>query len=497
MSDNTISRINGYLNKIRSGENIRPILTELKEYLKTLPEGLGSGEIAGELADGLKIYLGHDDPKVRKNTVQILKIISDGKSLMPLTEAYLKEETLYNRASYVEALSSLDISPVRDLLTTRFESLRRGTYEESEKKHIIEEGHALACLFRNGRRHIFTGHDKVNEVVLLTNRNFKSVTAEELGSIPHREFTAGVMAKTRHIDRILPVRTFSELLFVPDTKTVSANPGEAAGEIINGGILDYLKERHDNPDDPFYFRIEYRCRDPKNKASYEKKLAAGLEYLSRFDLINSTDDYEIEFRLIENSSGSFQFLVDMRTLPDKRFTYRKSVISAGMKPSLAALLVRLSKEHIRDNAAVLDAFCGSGIFLVERDLFRSTRLMYGIDIFGEAVLAARNNISNAGLSSKTEIINRDITDFRHQYRFDEIYADMPQITQNKDRSSIGDLYEVFLKKAGELLEEDGRLFIYTHNRDILKRSARSGIFRIAAEFEISKIEEAYYYILER
>ena len=493
--------IKSFIKSIRAGEDIKPLLPELRSFLKS-DEGIKAvkSNNAGfkELSEILKDNLNDPDPKIRKNCASCLGLTGNSDYVDALYEAYLADDTKYNKAAYIEALGRLDFSLIKDRLENRFRELKNAEYAPEDRKHIIEEMHAIAGLLKDGTRHRFTGFELVNEVVLLTNRNFKNITADELGKIPHKEFTAGIMAKTKHIEKVLPIRTYSEMSFVPEqTKTVSTDPAEAAGEIIEGGITDYLKARHDNASTPFYFRVEYKSDDIKEKADFEKKLASGLEFLSRWELINSTDDYDIEFRFVPNSGGTLQFLIGMYTIPDKRFAYRIKTISAGMKPSLAALLVRLGADHIKDNAAVLDPFCGSGIFLAEREMFRPARLIYGIDIYGEAIEAAKANLKKAGLSHKTELINRDILDFRHQYKFDEIYADMPRVTSGKDRFAINNLYKGFMAKAKDLLEDDGVMFIYTHNRDFLRKYALAEGLSLTAEFEISKKEEAYYFIIRR
>ncbi|MCR5324730.1 MAG: methyltransferase [Lachnospiraceae bacterium] len=491
-----------YLNIIESGKDVKANLLELKNYLKGQFEE--SSEDLEKAAVILKGSLADEDPKIRKNSAYCLGFIGDKINSEDITEvlyeSYLSDDTKYNKAAYLEALGHLDISSVRDDLLKHREELCSLNYAAEDKKHILEEISELNRILRDviEKEHEFTGYSLINEAVLLTNRNFKNITIDELKNIPHKEFTAGVMVKTKNIRKVMDCRTFTELLFIPDDLKVVEKDAEAAARtMIEGGLIDYLEQRHSNPDAPFYFRVEFRGKDEKKKADLEKRMAGEIELASHWKLINSTSDYDLEFRFIENSAEKLQFLIGMRAFPDMRFDYRKKTISAGMKPSLAALLVRLSADYIKDNAAVLDPMCGSGIFLIERNKYRSARIMYGVDIFGEAVAAAKENVKAAGISSKCELINKDIIEFKHQFKFDEIITDMPRITSGKDRSLIEKLYMDFLAKAKGLMEENGSLFIFTHNRDILRKYTLKYSYTIKAEFEISKMEEAYYFILKR
>ncbi len=497
-----------YLLKIETGNDRRSVLLELKKFLKG---SINAGKEISDSNDDLKKaarilmeMLSDDDPKVRQNSALCLGMIGerirDDNIVEALYNAYIEDLTKYNKAAYLEALGHLNISPIVEILLKRRESICNSEIATDEKKHFLEEMRQLNTLLRSRieKKHEFTGFSLVNEAALLTNRNFKNVTICELGKIPHKEFSAGVMVKTKNIRKVMECRTFTEILFIVDNiRTVEPDAEKAAEAMIEGGLTAYLEERHTNPDAPFFFRVELRNKDEKKKADLEKKLAAEIEIASKWKLINSTSNYDIEFRFIENSSGKLQFLIGMRTFPDTRFDYRKRTISAGMKPSLAALLVNLSKEYLKDNASVIDPMCGSGIFLIEREKFMPTRIMYGVDIFGEGIAAAQENIRAAGISRKCELINKNILEFSHKFRFDEMIVDMPRVTSGKDRNSIEKLYMDFLEKAKDLMENDGYVFVLTHNRDILRKYALKSGYMIKAEYEISKMEEAYYFILQR
>ncbi len=60
------------------------------------------------------------------------------------------------------------------------------------------------------------------------------------------------------------------------------------------------------------------------------------------------------------------------------------------------MLVALAEPYLKENAQILDPFCGVGTMLIERDIRVPAREKYGIDIFGEAIRGARENASYAG-----------------------------------------------------------------------------------------------------
>lgn len=81
------------------------------------------------------------------------------------------------------------------------------------------------------------------------------------------------------------------------------------------------------------------------------------------------------------------------------------MVAASIHPSLAAMLVSLAKPYLKENAQILDPFCGVGTMLIERDIAQPAREKYGIDIFGPAIEGARENASLAG--EKINFIHRD------------------------------------------------------------------------------------------
>ncbi len=488
-----------YYEQIVSGTDIKSNLQQLRKSLKDIPAAdIPSGIMAD--SDLFVRLLSDGDPKVRQNAAHILGILRIKGTEEALFSSYLRDETLYNKAAYLNALAGMDHTSLDERLLKRRNELIAGTYAPEMKKHIGEELHELSLMLKpTFAKHEFNAAGIVNECVLLTNRNFKSVTMKQVESIPHKEFTAGVMVKTKQPEKLCAkVRTFSEILFVPDgIKTCSSDPEQAAKELTEADIVEYITARLTNPEAPVFFRTDYRAKNEKAAAPFERKFSSELEAASGWRLVNSTSDYEIELRFIDTSDSKLIILIRFCGLKDERFSYRRNVLPVSIKPSLAALLMNLARDSFKDNAAVLDPFCGCGTMLVEREHIKPARLYYGIDIFGDAVDAAAANIRLAGLASKTELIKRDFFDFSHKYRFDEVITDMPFVTGQKDLSEITKLYASFFKKLPEVLEKDGKAYIYTRNRDLLRKYSLASGFNIDSEFEISRMEGSYFCILSR
>ena len=266
-----------------------------------------------------------------------------------------------------------------------------------------------------------------------------------------------------------------------------------AKQISDSSLLQFLQERHQG-ETPFYFRIECKNKmDLKQKSVFTKKLGSYLQEQSENQLINSTSHYEVELRLIENKSGNFNFLIKLFTLKDSRFSYRREALSSSIQPVNAALVMHLAKEYLSENAQVLDPFCGVGTMLIERNRFLPTGDMYGIDLFGKGIEAARRNTELAGV--RINYINRDFFDFTHAYLFDEVISNMPRAIGQKTKADITLLYRKFWTKIREHIGKGSVLVLYCYDREILKETLPRQFFTIKEEFEISKKEDAYCYVI--
>lgn len=491
-----------YLISIRNHCDVKKNLLALKDAMKEkylagdFDFGFSDEE---EALDILISLLNDEDPKIRKNACICLGFLENDASAQALIEAYKREETNYNKAEYLLSISRLEHSDYIDYFRERFDELKKLPVTEENKKHYSEELHALDNILRlNGAFvHTFTGDNITSEAVLLTNRNFKNVTFDSLAGVPRKEFNAGIKVKTNDFKKVMTVRTFSEILFVPDKASeCSKDPLTAARELASAGLADYIFERHKAQDGQFNFRVDFKTADVKQKAVFEKKFALKFEYLTGWNLLNSTGDYDVELRIIEGES-SCKVLVKFMTFKDERFSYRKRTISAGMKPSLAALLCKLASPYMKNNASVLDPFCGSAVLLAERNFCNSYRIGYGVDIYGAAVEAARENLKQAGILQKSELIMKDFNEFHHEHRFDEVITDFPTCSDVRKLSDIDRLYASFFKKIKLFLEADAVLILYTRNRDILRKYAINSDFRQTAEFEISRKEGSYLIILQK
>lgn len=477
------------INALKQGQEIRENLIQLKEQIKEVDV---QEELLGLLADNSIFidFLHRDDPKIRKNSALILgyyavpegtqvqenTVLMQENALKALMEAYEREETLFVRSDYLKAMQRFDCKAYRDRLQEHYQRLLKLDAAENEKKHIRKERRELEKLLRTGEMgsfHPFCGYDLESEVILTTDRGFARITAEQIRAGRVTVSPGGVRVQTKNLKPLLKIRTFREVLFPIRTESFDLEAQGAARKLLEGKMMELIEE-HLEGEAPYYFRIQVLGNarlDQDKKIDFIKKMSFALEEESGYRLINSKEHYEMELRLIQNKEGKFRgYLKFCELFSDGgRFSYRKNVLPVSIHPAQAALLLWLAKPYLKEEAAVLDPFCGVGTMLLEREQILNARSLYGIDIYGEAIRGARENTELAG--AKISYIQRDFFDFTHRHKFDEILTNMP-VRGKKSKEEQDKLYQRFFDKATEHLAGGGTIIMYTNENGFVKKQLR-------------------------
>lgn len=462
-----------FCEELLENKNVRSNLIAIKQQIKDNEEELEIVE-KWEAEHGKLIeFLQHEDAKARKNAALLLGEIESSNGLDELWAAYSREQTLFVKSSYLLAMEKMNCGRYFEQFKEAYQHLCAMDIREDEKKHFQEEIKVLERILRilEGRKkHSFAGYDHEVEVLLITNSKYREVTASQIKRGRTTLVPAGVKVVTSDIRELLSIRTFRELLFLFDvSRHIVPDPEQIADEISKSDLLTLLGELHKSPA-PFYFRLNVRNQmEERNRGAFIRKIAAAIEEKSGRMLINSADNYEIELRLNANKDGTLFPCIKLYTLPMKRFAYRKNAIAASIQPSTAALLMKLAQPYLKENAQVLDPFCGVGTMLIERDFLVPAGDMYGTDTFGEAILKGRENADAAGMD--IHFINRNLFDFKHKYLFDEIVTNMPVRVSNF-KEEQDQLYARFFEKASQLLKRDAIIIMYTNESGFVKKQLR-------------------------
>ena len=453
--------IREYYEAVCAGKETRANLIALRSAVKDEKEKRAFAYLLGGDFTVLCRLLEHEDPKVRKNAALLLGEMESEDVLPILFDAYKKEQTLFVRPDYLKAIGEMDCEPYLDEMEEQLERLRTKELLPEEKKHISAEMRMLQGILLKHRKpqpHPFTGYDQEESMLLLVNREQTRAVAEGIKEGTHTLLKGGIRIKDARIGKILPVRTYSELLFPIRTKSLPVNaPEEIGKQLAASEMTDLMARLHDGKA-PYYFRIEPKGLEEAKKGVWIRKVSDALEQESQASWINSVSNYEAEIRLLMKKDGTMAAFLRLYTIEDRRFAYRKESIGSSMKPVNAALCVQLARPWMKEDAQILDPFCGVGTLLIERNRALDAKTMYGLDIFGDAIEKAKSNTARA--NCRVNYIQRDFFTFEHDYLFDEIITDLPQVSGTRPKEEIHHLYLDFFEKAQQHLNDGGIVILY-------------------------------------
>ncbi len=492
---------NEYYAKICEGRDVRSNLIALRDQIRKDEKSKRAFayELGGSF-EKLTVLLKEQDPKIRRNAALILGEMETEDVLPFLFDAYEEEAQLFVRPAYLKAMAHLDCEDYVERLERRLAVLEQTQATEENRKHLYEEMTALRGLlkrYEKASRHRYIGYKPAPEVILVTNRLQKEVTASQITEGEVTMLAAGVRVKGGDLEEITQIRTVTEMLFpIPGSRFLSADPAEAGRQLAAMQIPEFLDDLHEGTG-AYRYRIDLKSKlELSKKGIFIRHISAELDTASAGRLYNSPDSYEIEIRLIERKDGTFLPLLKLFTLRDGRFVYRKETVGTSIAPVNAALTARLAMPWLKEGAQVLDPFCGVGTMLLERNYCVKAGTMYGIDLFGEAIEKARDNTDHAGV--RANYINRDFFDFTHEYLFDEIITDLPRVGKNMSEHQLDNLIRRFFGKAQLHLTKEGVVILYT-DRGATVRSCAGGssAWKIEAEFPLNEKTGTGVYVLKQ
>ena len=454
-------------------QNIRTNLSSLRQLIKDTRLKEELYETVEKQEDLFLSFLQNEDAKTRKNAALLMGDIAYQNALDALYEGYVLETTLFVKASYLQAMAELDVADKLPALKEILANLLETEPEPENKKHLDEEIRALRKIVIQTEgisKHTPDIKGKRVKVILFTNRTQRETIRRTIECGEASVHPLGVLVETQELEKLMKLRTYREMVFPLQVEGyLSSNPIEAAQKLWESNIIELLNGVH-KESAPYYFRIECKsAMDLEKRSAFTRKFATELESLSKGQLINSTSDYEVEIRLIANKDGLFFPCVRLLTLKSKRFDYRKNAIAASIHPSTAALIVELAKDYLKEDAQIMDPFCGVGTMLIERNKRVPAREMYGTDIFGDAIVFARENTQAAGMN--VNYIHRDFMDFKHDYLFNEIITNMP-VRGTKTKQEMDAFYGAFFEKAKTHLAKAGVVIMYTNEIGFVKKQLR-------------------------
>lgn len=369
------------------------------------------------------------DGKARKTVYALIGLVAPDECADKLVDALKNERTQFARPSIILALGNTK-EPQR--------YLRNYVIEPGDPKHMEAEREALKKAL--GKAAVPQKAEKLSlpETCLLTWAKREALEAElrEVGLA----FAEGPILDTLRVTGdVSTLRCRMDALYPVGKTGAFGAVAKALNEMGCAGLS---------------YRIEAGALPMEQRRDAIREISAGL---AEYGYIDNPSAYAFELRILQGGLYA--------VFPDERFAYRKQSLPASIHPVTAASIVRLCKPYMKDNADVLDPFCGSGTLLIERAAARPVSSLVGVDISPYAIRAALANRKASGV--KLALIQGDILGFGAS-SYDEIISNMPFGHRVSDHAGNVQLYAGFADKLLTLLRPDGYAFLFTQEKKLLR-----------------------------
>jgi len=385
------------------------------------------------------------DNKARKVACMLIGICAPNECAQKLLAALEIEKTRFVKPSIILALGNSDNPEIY---------LKNYVVEPGEIKHVEAETDALKKALAKSLPIPKNVKVILPETVTVTSFKLSALITElkEKKISYDRVGHNGFNVKTAELEKL---RCYDEALYYIGTTQDFPKAASVLDSFGCGGLV---------------YRIE----------------AGKLPIAQRSDTIKKISHGMFAYGYTDNPS-SYSF--EIRPMPDhklfavfkekSRFPYRVATISASINPVTAACVMQICKPYMKENAEVLDPFCGSATMLIERGIIKPVKSLVGVDISVDAIEAARSNREASG--QQITFLRSDIVNYNTS-KFDEIVSNMPFRNRVSDYESDIRLYNLFVKRLGTLLKHDGIAFLYTQEKKLLRNEIiRNDLFRIVKE----------------
>lgn len=485
MTSEICAKLTKEIETLKTGESKRRILSDARKVIREAGDGAEYKNLFDSDADGIDLILDcldSDDAKTRKNAALLIDDIRRLKALPDfmsehvrdrLFNVYLSEETCFVRSDILKALSSFDCAPFRERLKERLEEIKTPDENDPNLVHIRSERRELEKILEAGEeadgRPLFKGFDgRPYEMILLCDREYRDAAAKITGH-GARPVPMGVRVSCGDYSIIEKCRLWKDALFmIPRKKDVVLDEKAVFHLAENTGIMRLI-DRMSGSDgsDSYRFRLEIEGSSPVN-GTLVKRIAAAIEESSKGRLLNIAGNYQFTI-VLRKKENRFIPYIRTRNEWDKRFDYRINTEPTSMTGVSAACFVETVRPFLRKDAQIIDPFCGVGTLLIERDKAVSARDIYGTDIYGHAIAGGRENADRADV--RINFINRDFFDFRHDYLFDEIITEMPDM-YNRTIDEKNEFMKHFFESADRITIDGAVIMILTGEDSLIKKYIR-------------------------
>lgn len=217
-----------------------------------------------------------------------------------------------------------------------------------------------------------------------------------------------------------------------------------------------------------------------------------IKYIKNTYKIHESEEADLKIHIIK-SDDIWEIGVQITPRPLSVRDYRVVNMSGAMDPTIAYAVNRFA--DLSSVKSYLNIFSGSATLLIEAGLcYKNLESLVGFDNNKKHLSLSIQNIKKAGLIKRIKIKEADIFDYPKLGKFDVIVSDLPfgmVISKGQDLES---LYRVFVEYSKSILNEKGKLVVYTNEYELFEKIINESNFEVISFVQLKIITNANAYL---
>jgi tRNA G10 N-methylase Trm11 len=207
-----------------------------------------------------------------------------------------------------------------------------------------------------------------------------------------------------------------------------------------------------------------------------------VEYIQKKYGLTEKANADMKIYIIK-TNGIWEIGIQITPRPLSFRDYKIRNMSGAMNPTIAYAVNSLCELENADS--YLNIFSGSATLLIEAgQCCPNLKQLVGFDNNKKNISLAIQNIKKAGLIKRIQLKERDIFDKPELGKFDVITSDLPFGMAISKGENIEIFYKCFVEYCQEVLNQGGRMAVYTSEHEILRKIILKSKFKIIKTLEL-------------
>jgi tRNA (guanine6-N2)-methyltransferase len=198
------------------------------------------------------------------------------------------------------------------------------------------------------------------------------------------------------------------------------------------------------------------------------------ELAKSLQLVPKEDEGDLVLRIRRTPKAqTWDVLIRLSPRPQASRAWRVCNYQGALNASVASVMISLTNPTPQDT--FLNIGCGSGTILIERVLETSAEALVGIDMAGDALDCARQNIAAAGCGN-IQLLEGDATRLPlADASVNVLAADLPFGYLQGSHADNQRLYPAILREAARVAKQGARFVIISHEVKLMEQCLKANL----------------------